>query len=148
MNPFIAFMASSAGRIVRIVAGLALIALGLLVLGGTFGIIVAVVGALPLVAGIFDFCVFAPLFGAPLSGPKIRGRAVVRTQLRRLGFWAAATHAPPPRSLADRQIHLFAVYAQIEIEPQRGCTHEGEVDGIAFAQVHRSRTQDRTEIPL
>jgi hypothetical protein len=28
--------------------------------------------AVPLAAGLFDFCVFAPLFGAPLSGPKIR----------------------------------------------------------------------------
>ncbi|MCB9133925.1 MAG: DUF2892 domain-containing protein [Anaerolineales bacterium] len=65
-------MASTAGRIVRIVAGIALIAWGLAGLTGTTGIIVAVVGALPLVAGLFDFCVFAPLFGAPLSGPKIR----------------------------------------------------------------------------
>ena len=72
MNPFIAYMASASGRIVRIVAGIALIAWGLLGLGGTAGIIVAVVGALPLVAGLFDFCIFAPLFGAPLSGPKIR----------------------------------------------------------------------------
>jgi hypothetical protein len=72
MNPFVKFMASTAGRIVRIVAGIALIAVGLLVIGGTGGIIVAVVGAVPLLAGLFDFCVFAPLFGAPLSGPKIR----------------------------------------------------------------------------
>ena len=72
MNPFVSFMASTAGRIVRIAAGIALIAWGLLVLSGTAGIIVAVVGALPLVAGLFDFCIFAPLFGAPLSGPKIR----------------------------------------------------------------------------
>ena len=73
MNPFIQFMASTAGRIVRIVAGIALIAWGLAGITGTTGIIVAVVGALPLAAGLFDFCVFAPLFGAPLSGPKIRG---------------------------------------------------------------------------
>ncbi len=46
--------------------------LGLLGLGGTAGILVAVIGALPLLAGLIDFCVFAPLFGAPLSGPKIR----------------------------------------------------------------------------
>jgi hypothetical protein len=72
MNPFITFMASTTGRIVRIAAGLALIAWGLLGLGGATGIIVAVVGALPLLAGLFDFCVFAPLFGCPLSGPKIR----------------------------------------------------------------------------
>jgi hypothetical protein len=36
------------------------------------GIIVAVVGLVPLLAGLFDFCVFAPLFGAPMSDPKIR----------------------------------------------------------------------------
>lgn len=72
MNPFITFMASPAGRILRIVAGIALIAWGLLGLGGTTGIIVAIVGTVPLLAGLFDFCVFAPLFGAPLSGPKIR----------------------------------------------------------------------------
>jgi hypothetical protein len=72
MNPFVSFMASTAGRIVRVLAGVALIAWGLIGLGGTTGTIVAIVGALPLVAGLFDFCVFAPLFGAPLSGPKIR----------------------------------------------------------------------------
>jgi len=65
-------MASPAGRITRIVAGIALIVLGLLVIHGVGGIIVAIVGLVPLVAGLFDFCVFAPLFGAPMSGPKIR----------------------------------------------------------------------------
>ena len=72
MNPFITLMASSTGRIVRIVAGIALITLGLLVLQGIGGIVVAVIGAVPLFAGLFDFCAFAPLFGSPLSGPKIR----------------------------------------------------------------------------
>lgn len=72
MNPFVKFMASPAGRTIRIVAGLALIAWGLFGLGGTTGAIVAVVGALPLLAGLFDFCVFAPLFRNPLSGAKIR----------------------------------------------------------------------------
>jgi hypothetical protein len=72
MNPFVKFMASTAGRIARILAGIALIAVGLLVMHGVAGIIVAIVGALPLVAGLFDFCVFAVLFGAPLSGLAIR----------------------------------------------------------------------------
>ncbi len=72
MNPFVTFMASSGGRLTRIIAGIALIAWGLLGLGGTVGIVVAIVGLLPLVAGVLDFCVFAPLFGAPLSGPQIR----------------------------------------------------------------------------
>ena len=72
MNPFVAFMASTAGRVVRIAAGLALIAWAWLGLDGGTAIVVAVIGALPLLAGVFDFCIFAPLFGAPLSGPKIR----------------------------------------------------------------------------
>ena len=72
MNPFVKFMASTTGRILRIVAGIALVAWGLFGLGGTVGIVVAVIGAVPLVAGMFDFCVFAPLFSNPLSGPKIR----------------------------------------------------------------------------
>ncbi len=72
MNPFVSFMASPSGRLIRIVAGIALIAWGLLGIGSTVGIVVAVIGLLPLAAGVLDFCVFAPVFGAPLSGPQIR----------------------------------------------------------------------------
>jgi hypothetical protein len=72
MNPFVKFMSSPAGRVTRIVAGIILVALGLSVVRGGGGIALIVVGLLPLVAGLFDFCVFAPLFGAPLSGKKIR----------------------------------------------------------------------------
>ncbi len=72
MNPFVSFMASTTGRIVRIVAGLALVAWGWFGLGGVTGIIVAVIGLVPLLAGVFDFCIFAPLFGNPMSGAKIR----------------------------------------------------------------------------
>ncbi len=72
MNPFVSFMASTTGRLVRILAGIVLIAWGVLGLSGTTGIIVAIVGVVPLLAGLFDFCIFAPLFGCPLSGSKIR----------------------------------------------------------------------------
>ena len=71
MNPFVKFMASPAGRITRVVAGIVLVALGIF-MHSVGGIIVAVVGLVPLLAGLFDFCVFALLFGAPMSGPKIR----------------------------------------------------------------------------
>jgi hypothetical protein len=72
MNPLIKFLASTTGRIVRAVAGIGLIALGLLWLGGPGGIVLAAIGAVPLLAGLLDFCVFAPLFGAPFRGPEIR----------------------------------------------------------------------------
>ena len=75
MNPFVNFMASKTGRIIRILAGIALVAWGLLGLGGTTGIVVAVIGLVPLLAGLFDVCVFAPLFKNPFKGPEIRGES-------------------------------------------------------------------------
>ncbi len=72
MSAFIHFMASSTGRLARIVAGIALIAFGLFGLSGTVGVVVAVVGLVPLLAGVLDLCLFAPLVGLPLNGAKIR----------------------------------------------------------------------------
>lgn len=72
MNPIISFLASGNGRLVRVVAGLILIAWGLFGLHGVAGGVMTVIGLVPFVAGLFDFCVFAPLFGLPFAGPKIR----------------------------------------------------------------------------
>jgi hypothetical protein len=72
MKAVFRFLASSAGRVVRAVAGLALIVVGLAVVGGAIGWILAIVGLVPLLAGIFDWCVFAPLFGLPFVGPSLR----------------------------------------------------------------------------
>lgn len=74
MNPFVKFMASPTGRITRIGAGAVLIVWGLAGLGGTLGIVVAAIGLIPLLAGLFDVCVFSPLFGGPFKGPEIRLR--------------------------------------------------------------------------
>lgn len=67
------FMASSTGRAVRVIAGIALIVLGVWVgFDNAWGIVLAVVGAVPLLAGLFDVCVFSALFGGPFSGARIR----------------------------------------------------------------------------
>ncbi len=69
----IKFLASTTGRWVRIIAGLVLIGLGLFVVQNTGGIILAVVGMVPLLAGALDLCIFAPLFGGSFSGKVLRG---------------------------------------------------------------------------
>lgn len=69
---FAKFMASTRGRILRIAAGAGLIYLGYFEMSGAGGYALALVGLAPLLAGIFDFCIFAPLFGAPFSGKAIR----------------------------------------------------------------------------
>jgi hypothetical protein len=72
MAGFFQFMASMNGRITRVVAGLALVLLGMLSVQGTTGTIIAVVGLVPLAAGLFDFCVFSALFGGKFWGKDIR----------------------------------------------------------------------------
>ena len=72
MNPFVRFMQTPAGRIVRVVGGGALIGAGLYGVGGVPGYVMAVLGVVPLAAGLFDFCVFAPVFRTPFRGAKIR----------------------------------------------------------------------------
>jgi len=75
VNLFIVFLTSNTGRIVRIMGGLALVVLGRFGLSGLSGIaalVVMLIGVVPLLAGTLDFCVLGPLFGAPLSGSKIR----------------------------------------------------------------------------
>jgi hypothetical protein len=69
---FFGFMASTAGRAARVVAGIALLVLGLLVMEGAAGYVVAAIALVPLLAGLFDVCVFSKLFGGPFKGSEIR----------------------------------------------------------------------------
>jgi Inner membrane protein YgaP-like, transmembrane domain len=65
-------MSSLSGRLLRIVAGIALILIGLLAVHGIVGIILAVVGLVVAAAGLFNFCIFAPLFGGPFWAKDIK----------------------------------------------------------------------------
>jgi len=57
-------MQSTAGRAARAAAGVALIAVGVVLGGGWLAL--SVVGLLPLAAGVFDFCLLAPLAHQPV----------------------------------------------------------------------------------
>lgn len=71
MKGFVKFMVNGAGRALRIIAGIALILCGFL-LFNTPNWIMIIIGLIPLSAGIFDFCLLAPLFGYYFSGAKTR----------------------------------------------------------------------------
>lgn len=62
---FVRLMNSTTGRGARIVAGLALIAAGAAT-GGVGGLVIALVGLVPLGAGAAGACLAAPLLRAPL----------------------------------------------------------------------------------
>jgi hypothetical protein len=68
---FATLMAAPIGRLLRITAGVAIIAWGRALPGTTAGVVLVVVGLVPLLAGVFNVCVFAPLLGAPLSGSEL-----------------------------------------------------------------------------
>ena len=71
---FVQFMASQTGRYVRIAVGIILLILGIFVVEDIAGIVLTIIALIPLLAGIFDVCVVAPLFGAPFKGADIRAR--------------------------------------------------------------------------
>jgi Protein of unknown function (DUF2892) len=58
-------MNGTAGRSGRVLAGLALIIAGITV-GGTSGVVLAVIGVVPPAAGAVGVCLAAPLLRAPL----------------------------------------------------------------------------------
>jgi hypothetical protein len=72
MQGLFSFLASTSGRVTRAVAGVVLVALGLLAIGGIGGYIIAIIGLLPLAAGLFDVCIFAPLASLPFGGSQLR----------------------------------------------------------------------------
>ncbi len=66
------FFATGAGRATRVVAGIVLIAWGYVLLPSVAGIVLIVIGLVPLLAGLFDVCVISALFGGPFQGAAIR----------------------------------------------------------------------------
>lgn len=84
------FFGGTIGRIAEGISGSLLIMLALYWMNTTQGAIVGIAGLILLACGVFDFCAWAPLFGYPLNGPKLR-KEVLRRQLR-----------PHTRSSSDR----------------------------------------------
>lgn len=64
---FAKFMATASGRVIRVAAGLALMAAGVS-FGGRGGLVLGVLGLVPTAAGVFNFCLISPLIRAPFWG--------------------------------------------------------------------------------
>lgn len=65
---FAVFMASPLGRGLRVVAGAVLIFVGLRVVQGVAGTVIALAGILPIATGLMNICLIGPLLGAPMKG--------------------------------------------------------------------------------
>ncbi len=65
---FVKFMAHPLGRWARVIVGAAIAAVGVYLAAGAWTIVLVAVGAVVLLAGALNYCIFAPLFGGPFSG--------------------------------------------------------------------------------
>ena len=66
---FVKLMSSASGRVLRILAGSALIVVGIVAGGGWYAL--SVIGLVPLLAGFANVCVLAPLFGQSPRGETV-----------------------------------------------------------------------------
>lgn len=66
------FMAGPYGRALRAALGVAIIAIGLLLVGKPAGYIVAAAGILPIASGGLGLCPVAPLWGGHFIGSRYR----------------------------------------------------------------------------
>lgn len=66
------FMTSGMGRAARIALGIVIMLVGLLVVQGTIGTVMAVVALIPIAGGLFDFCLLGFALGYPLNGAEAR----------------------------------------------------------------------------
>ena len=65
---FAGFMATPLGRGIRIAVGALLIYVGLNVVQGVPGTVLAIVGIAPITTGLLNICILGPLLGAPMRG--------------------------------------------------------------------------------
>jgi len=70
---FLSFMNSPVGRGIRVVLGIAVLALGAIV-GGGLGVGLMSFSVLPIGTGLFGACPFNPLFGQPLRACSVPQR--------------------------------------------------------------------------
>jgi hypothetical protein len=71
---FAKFINSPAGRIARVVVGIIFIVWGYTQLASGNGIVLIIIGLIPLAAGALDLCLISALLGGPIIGKKVRGQ--------------------------------------------------------------------------
>ena len=68
------FMANPIGRVVRIIGGLILVALGVIAVHGVIAGVLTAVGIVMFLAGAVNFCLIAPILRAPFLGRDVLHR--------------------------------------------------------------------------
>jgi Inner membrane protein YgaP-like, transmembrane domain len=71
---FAQFINSPAGRLMRLVVGIGLVGYGFTHRTSPSGLVLVVVGLIPLLAGAFDLCLISGLLGGPFRGARLRAQ--------------------------------------------------------------------------
>ena len=65
------FLATTTGRITRLILGVVLFLGGLFLVQGSIAFVVMALGFWAIIESVLDFWLFAPLFGEPFSGTEV-----------------------------------------------------------------------------
>jgi hypothetical protein len=68
------FINSRAGRVMRLALGVGLVGYGFTQRANQTGLILMVIGLIPLLTGTFDVCLISGLLGGPFSGARLRNK--------------------------------------------------------------------------
>lgn len=79
---FVTFMTGNTGRMLRIIAGIVLMTVGVLVVKDTLGTVLSVVALIPIAGGLLDFCVVGAVLGYPFRGAAAREQLARERQSR------------------------------------------------------------------
>ncbi|MBN8617485.1 MAG: DUF2892 domain-containing protein [Anaerolineae bacterium] len=79
---FVTFMTGNTGRMLRIIAGIILMTVGVLVVKDTLGTVLSVVALIPIAGGLLDFCVVGAVLGYPFRGAAAREQLARERQSR------------------------------------------------------------------
>ncbi|MBK9748953.1 MAG: DUF2892 domain-containing protein [Chloroflexi bacterium] len=79
---FVTFMTGNTGRMLRIIAGIILMTVGVLVVKDTLGTVLSVVALIPIAGGLLDFCIVGAVLGYPFRGAAAREQLARERQSR------------------------------------------------------------------
>lgn len=77
---FVTLMTSNRGRIIRVIAGIILMSMGLIVIKDTAGTVLALIALIPIAGGVLDFCLVGVVMGYPFRGINAREQLVRERQ--------------------------------------------------------------------
>ena len=135
------WLLSVQGRIARIVAGSLLIIIGLGIIGGFLGVLLMIIGAIPIASAAYGTLLIGPLFGRDIRGRRPEDQPAEEEDRRRRGAARRATSRATrsPRKTSPTRSGARLRSPGAERPEGAGPAHEGPARRRARPRTTRER---------